>query len=475
MAISHKWQVMIVVSIGTFMATLDAGIVNVALPTIADLFDASLSTLEWVVVAYLLTITTTLLMFGRLSDMTGGKKVYNIGFIIFIIGSALCGLATSALLLVAFRVVQAIGASMIMANAPGIIVKAFPESERGKALGLIGTVVAAGTTVGPALGGLLVGELSWRYIFFINVPIGIAGALMVRSVIQEQEYRRGQSFDFAGGITFMVGMLCVMLGLSKGQDLGWTSSTIVGFFILGAIFFIIFIVVERRTDHPMIELNIFRNRMFTMGNIAGFISYSLMFTAFILPFYVEDILGYKPTEVGLLLTPLPLILSVVSPASGHLSDKIGVRIPTTVGMLIVCTGMLWLSLLSTTSTYIDLVLGLILLGIGQGMFTSPNTSAVMGSVPRSKVGIAGGMISLVRNMGFITGVALCVAIFTNRMDYYTSIVSASSPGSSHKTIFTRSMSDVFKIGAAVSFIGVIITGLRAFYVVRANSQEAKKQ
>lgn len=463
MSLSHKWLVMLAVSIGTFMSTLDSGIVNVALPTIAEIFNASLTTLEWVVVAYLLTITTTLLMFGRLSDMTGGKKVYNIGFIIFIIGSALCGLATSALLLIVFRVVQAIGASMIMANAPGIVVRAFPESERGKALGLVGTVVAAGVTVGPAVGGVLVGQFSWRYIFFINVPIGIAGALMVHRIIPEQEYYRGQSFDFAGGATFLVGMLALMLGLSKGQDIGWTSSTILLLFLISAIFFAAFVHVEKRVAHPMIDLSIFKNRMFTVGNVAGFISYSLMFATFILPFYLQDILGFKPTEVGLLLTPLPLMLSVVSPLSGHLSDKIGVRVPTTIGMLVVSAGMLWLSMLSHASTYLDLVIGLVLLGIGQGLFTSPNTSAVMGSVPRPKLGVAGGMMALVRNMGFIVGVAMCVAIFTNRMDYYTAL--ASNP-SSHSTIFTSSMSDVFKVGAAVAFAGVVISGIRAFYVGR---------
>jgi len=285
----------------------------------------------------------------------------------------------------------------------------------------------------------------------------------VHRIIPEQEYYRGQSFDLAGGATFLVGMLALMLGLSKGQDIGWTSSTILLLFLISAIFFAAFVHVERRVAHPMIDLSIFKNRIFTVGNIAGFISYSLMFATFILPFYLQDILGFKPTEVGLLLTPLPLMLSVVSPLSGHLSDKIGVRVPTTIGMLVVCAGMLWISMLSHASTYLDLVIGLVLLGIGQGLFTSPNTSAVMGSVPRSKLGIAGGMMALVRNMGFIVGVAMCVAIFTNRMDYYTAL--ASNPYT-QSTIFTSSMSDVFKVGAAVAFAGVVISGIRAFYVGR---------
>lgn len=455
----YRWYVLATVSIGTFMATLDSSIVNVALPTISGQLQSDLSTLQWVVTSYLLTISSLLPIFGRTADLIGRKKVYSLGFLIFTLGSVFCGLAENIWFLVGTRVLQAVGASMLMANSAAIITAIFPPRERGKALGLIGTVVALGSLTGPALGGLLIGLTSWRAIFYINLPIGIIGYLAARSILPTDETRKDKErFDFTGATTFTFGMISLLLGVNHGVDWGWVSFPVLFSLGLGLALLILFLITERKVQHPLIDLSLFRNRPFLMGNFSGYLSFVAMFANnMLLPFYLQHILNYSPSQVGLLMTAFPVMLAIVAPLSGHASDKFGPVILTTSGLIITALGLFYFSMLQASAHLYQIVLGSMLLGLGTGMFQSPNNSNVMSSVPPQKLGIAGGINSLVRNLGMVTGIAFSVSLFE-------ALGGVTNPSPKQIGIFMSAYHTVMLVAMAVAIIGAIISLNRKSYV-----------
>lgn len=410
---NYRWYVLATVAMGTFMSTLDSSIVNVALPTISRQLDADLSTLQWVVSAYLLTITSLLPIFGRIADMFGRKRVFALGFVIFTLGSVLCGFAQNIWFLVGTRVLQAVGASMLMSNSAAIITAIFPPKERGRALGLTGTVVALGSLTGPALGGIIISLTSWRSIFFINIPIGIIAYVAVLLILpNDVPSKVKESFDFTGAFTFTFGMLGVLLGITNGEAWGWSSLPVLLSLTLGVTSLVFFVMTERRVQHPMIDLSLFRNRPFLIGNLSGGLSFVAMFANnMLLPFYLQGILNYRSSQVGMMLMVFPMVMAIVAPLSGYASDKFGPMILTTSGLIITALGLFYFSTLPTTASFIQIIPGPILLGLGAGMFQSPNNSSVMSSVPPQKLSIAGGINSLVRNLGMVIGIALSVSLF----------------------------------------------------------------
>lgn len=410
---NYRWFVLATVSIGTFMSTLDSSIVNVALPTISGQLHADLSTLQWTVSAYLLTISSLLPVFGRTADLLGRKKVYSFGFLIFTLGSVLCGLAPNIWFLIGTRVLQAVGAAMLMANSAAIITAIFPFQERGRALGLTGTVVALGSLTGPALGGILIGWVGWRSIFYINLPIGLLGYLAARFILPADTKRpAGDRFDFTGAALFTSGMIGLLLAISNGEDWGWRSMPVVSGIVVGIALLITFVINERKVHHPMIDLSLFRNQPFVIGNLSGWMCFVAMFAnTMLLPFYLQQVLNFSPSQVGLLMTAFPIMMAVVAPLSGHASDKFGPLILTSGGLTISALGLFYYSTLSSTASFYQVIPGALLLGIGAGMFNSPNNSSVMSSVPPQKLGLAGGINSLVRNLGMISGIALSVSLF----------------------------------------------------------------
>ncbi|ODA42839.1 MFS transporter [Desulfosporosinus sp. BG] len=412
----YRWFILATVSIGTFMSTLDSSIVNVALPTISIKLQADLSILQWVVTAYLLTISSLLPVFGRIADLVGRKRVFSIGFLIFTLGSILCGLATNIWFLIGMRVLQALGASMLMANSAALIIANFPPKERGRALGLTGTVVALGSLTGPALGGVLVGLLSWRSIFYINLPIGILGYLAAQIILpQDNPQQNNETFDFVGALFFTLGMISLLFAVSNGQDWGWQTSPILFGLVIGTILLGLFFYTELRVKNPMIHLSLFRIRPFFIGNITGFFSFVAMFAnTMLMPFYLQHVLNYNPTQVGLLMTAFPLMMAITAPISGYASDRIGPIILTTSGLLVTAVGFLYLSTMTIASLYWQIIPGLLLMGLGAGLFQSPNNSSVMSSVPPNKLGVAGGINALVRNVGMVIGIAYSVSLFENR-------------------------------------------------------------
>lgn len=455
---NYRWYVFAAVSIGTFMATLDGSIVNVALPTISGKLFTNLSTVQWVVTAYLLTISSLLPIFGRIADISGRKKIYSFGFIIFTLGSVLCGLSQNIWFLVGMRILQAIGAAMLMSNSAAIIISVFPPQERGKSLGLIGTVVALGSLTGPAVGGLLIGLTSWRAIFYINLPIGIIGYICSSLILPvDQPKKEAESFDYIGAMAFTAGMVFLLMGINNGESWGWSSISIIISLALGIILLILFIFTERKVTHPIIDLSLFKNRPFLIGNISGWLSFVAMFSnTILLPFYLQQVLNFSPSQVGLLMTAFPVTLAIVAPISGHASDKFGPVALTTAGLAIVAIGLFYFSTLTATTSFYQIIPGSLLIGLGSGMFQSPNNSSVMSSVPPQKLGVAGGINSLVRNLGMIIGIAFSVSLFG-------ALGGVNKPSSEQIPTFIFAYHVVMLVAMVVAIIGAIISVNRKGY------------
>jgi EmrB/QacA subfamily drug resistance transporter len=408
---SRKWLVLSAVAMGIFLATIDGSIVNVALPTLSAALGADFATVQWVVLSYLLTITTLLAVVGRLADMYGRKRLYNSGFVVFTVGSLLCGLSPSVGWLIGFRVLQGIGAALILALGLALVTEAFPPQERGRALGIAGSIVSIGIVTGPTLGGVIIENLSWHWIFFVNVPIGILGTYLVWRNIPATRPPGGQAFDFGGAATLCLGLLGILLGLTTGQQEGFTSPQALGLFVFGIFFLLALLYIQRRHPQPIIDPVLFRNRLFTVNLVTGLLVFVGLGSGVLIPFYLETVLGYSVQQVGLLLAVVPIALGIVSPISGVLSDRVGSRPISVLGLAVTLLGYLALSTLSTETTAVGFMLRYVLVGVGVGLFQSPNNSAMMGTAPRERLGVASGLLAMTRNLGQTVGIAVLGALW----------------------------------------------------------------
>jgi EmrB/QacA subfamily drug resistance transporter len=458
----RKWLILTSVSLGSLMATLDGSIVNIALPVIGSDFRIDLTTISWVVVAYLLVIGSLLLPFGRLGELLTFKRVYLTGFALFTLASICCGASPNLAALVAFRVVQGIGAAMIMAMGPAIVAHTFPAAERGKALGLNGVSVAIGLSLGPALGGILTQAATWRAIFLINAPIGLFAIIWAARILPAETPGKDQKFDIQGAALSGLSLFALLLALSEGQQWGWASLVVVGLFVAFVALGGAFILTERRAAFPMIDLAMFRSRPFSAGLASVVVAFAGLFTAtFLLPFFLEQGSGFSPIEAGLLLTPVPITMALVAPLSGIASDRFGPRLPASAGMAIMVLGLLSLTELPVDFALPDLVWRLVLLGIGQGMFMSPNSSAVLGSVPRPRVGTASGTLAQMRVNGQALGIALSGAIVATRLPIHMAELGHGVPTAAMKAgALAGAIHDAFVVAALVCCVGVVTSLIR---------------
>lgn len=408
---SRKWLVMSAVAMGIFLATIDGSIVNVALPTLSTALGADFATVQWVVLSYLLTITTLQAIVGRLADMYGRRLLYSSGFVVFTLGSLLCGLAPTAGWLIGFRVLQGVGAALILALGLAIVTDAFPRGERGRALGVAGSIVSIGIVTGPTLGGLIIENLSWHWIFFVNVPIGIVGVYLSWRYVPAARPPGGQRFDIAGAATLCLALLGILLGLTLAQRQGFTDPEALALFVFGLFFLGAFVLIQRRHPQPIIDPVLFRSRLFTINLITGFVIFLGQGSSVLIPFYLETVLGYSVQQVGLLLAVVPIALGIVAPISGTLSDRLGSRPITVVGLAVTALGYLALSTLTTETTAVGFMLRYVLIGIGIGMFQSPNNSAMMGTAPPERLGVASGLLAITRSLGQTVGLAILGALW----------------------------------------------------------------
>ncbi|MBT3337985.1 MAG: MFS transporter [Anaerolineae bacterium] len=413
---SKKWLVLSAVSMGIFLATIDGSIVNISLPTLVHAFKTDFALVQWVVLSYLLTVTTLVLGVGRLADIYGKKRIYTAGFIVFTLGSVLCGFSPTIQALIGFRVVQAVGASMIMALGMAIVTEAFPGSERGRALGITGTIVSVGIALGPTLGGFIIQNISWRWIFFVNFPIGVLGTWMVTRYVPNFQPAGRQRFDYWGALTLCVTLLSFLIGLTTGQRIGFGELPVIFLLVNALIFLGIFIKLELRLDEPMLDLRLFKNSLFSVSLTTGFIVFvCLSGSILLIPFYAENVLGFNPQQTGMLMAIVPIALGISAPISGILSDRYGTRPITVAGLAMLTVGFILVSGLNAETTALGYVLRFLPVGIGMGMFQSPNNSAIMGAAPRSRLGIASGMLSVTRTLGQTTGIAILGALWAGQV------------------------------------------------------------
>jgi EmrB/QacA subfamily drug resistance transporter len=413
----RKWFVMAAVATGTFLGTIDGSIVNIALPVLEKEFVTQFSVVQWVVLSYMLTVATLMLAVGRLADIFGKKGLYLAGFSIFTIGSGLCGLANTAPQLIAFRVIQAIGAAMITALGTAILTEAFPPQERGKALGIGGTMVSIGLISGPTLGGLILGALSWHWIFFVNLPVGLAGILLVIRYVPRTPAAGRERFEFPGAASLFTGMLAFLLALTLGQDRGFGSPVVLALMGLSLGAFFLFYWIETHTPQPIIDLSLFSNRLFSINLVTGFITFiCIAGMVLLMPFFLQNVLHFQPRAAGLLLSVFPLSMGIVAPLAGSLSDRFGTRRLTAVGLGVLLLGYLSVSTLSSETEAPGYILRFLLIGLGMGFFQSPNNSAIMGNAPPGRLGVASGLLALTRTVGQTTGIALIGAVWASRVN-----------------------------------------------------------
>lgn len=440
------------------MGTLDVSIVNISFPRLTKVFETEPSVVLWVTVVYLLVSTGLMLIVGRMGDVFGRKKVYILGFALFTIGLVLCSLSQSILQLILSRIVQGVGSAMIMALSIAIVTAAFPDQERGKALGILGAVLSAGILTGPVLGGFLLDIFDWRSIFYTRVPVGIIGLVVAWILLREQrDSNISSKFDLWGAATLFGSLSCLLLFFNLGGRLGFTSPLVLILVSSTVILLVLFVMQERRTEQPMVDLNLFKNILFAGGNISlGIMALALSAQIFLMPFYLIDGVGYSALETGLLLTTASLITLVIAPLSGWLSDKVGSRLLCTVGMALICLSLFLFSGLSAESSSADILLRLVVFGIGLGVFISPNSSSIMGAVPRDRLGTASALMNTVRQIGMSSGMAIAGAIFTSRQFFHAAQLAHDNlePLMLYKLSLVGGFQDTLLIAAIVCSIGI---------------------
>jgi EmrB/QacA subfamily drug resistance transporter len=471
----NKWAILAVAAVGTFMATLDSSIVNISLPAIAHNFNVPLNgAIEWVVIAYLVATAAIMLTAGRLADMIGRKIVWIVGLIIFTVSSACCGLSPTLTFLIIARAVQGLGGALIMAVGPAMITGAFLPQERGKALGLNAIVVSLGISVGPVLGGFLTGAFSWRWIFYVNVPVGIIGFIATLIVLKGRSQRKATKFDPLGALLLAVGLACITAALSFGQEFGWVSPVILGLLIMGIIALVALPFVEMHVSTPVIVLSLLKNRVFTSATLSLLLGTLALFAvSFMMPFYLEDLKGFPTQLSGLLLTPMPLAIACIAPFSGTLADRIGTRWLAAGGLAIACLGLVLISFLNEHSSIFDICWRLFLTGAGQAIFQSPNNSALLGSAPKQHQGSASGFLATSRVVGQSISIALAGAVFAGLGGATAGAILAANTVSARtvelQQTFDKSFHAAFIVCAGVAAIGILTSLVRGNDTHRARA------
>jgi EmrB/QacA subfamily drug resistance transporter len=463
----YQWVVLSVTTVGIFMAGLDTRIVLIGLPTIAESLHADLETLLWVTQGYQFALTIGLLALGRMTDIFGRVKIYNLGFAIFTLGSGLCVFAQSGEQLVLSRVVQGIGGAMLITNSAALITDATPSQELGFALGVNQIALTLGAVLGLTVGGVLIETAGWRTIFLLNVPVGMFGTLWAHSRLREVWKKTVHPrFDYLGLVLFTTGLTSLLLVISFATMNAIGSLEAAALYLTSLIAFSLFIRFESHRDEPLLDLRLFRIRLFSAGNLSQLL-YSLGFgsLSLIIVLYLQLVRGYDALTAGLLFLPLDLAFVTVGPISGKLSDQYGTRTLATLGMGVASLGYILLTfLLGLETPIIQVEIILVVIGIGMGLFSSPNISAVMGSVPAQRRGVASAIRATLFNTGNVVSVGLVAFIITTAIPY--SVVSSIIVGGyisltpEDAVGFVAGISRAFIVAAAITLTGMFASSLR---------------
>lgn len=454
--IKNKNLTMILIGIGIviFMSTLDSSIVTVALPVLSKALSTNMSLINWVVTMYLIVMSSTLMIFGKLGDKYGKIKFFKWGTLLFVVSSALCALSVSWLTLIISRSLQAIGAAMTMATSNGIIVEVFPDSRRGQALGWMGSFVSLGGIIGPSIGGILLNFFPWHIIFWLNVPIGIIAIFLLFKYLPsnlDQKYT-SQGFDLTGSVLLVVGFTSMFVGILLSQQLGWADWRILTMTIVGLILLIILYRYETKQNEPILPVNLFKNKWFTMQLLACFMVFIIdFFFDVIAPFYLQNARGFSPLFSGFFLLIFPVVQLFVAPISGNLADKHDPFKITLIGLTIISFGQIFYVISGLNNTVLIFAVGAALAGLGNGLFHSPNNVLVMSNVSQKDYGSAGSVYSLARTVGMVVGSAMSTTLLFGSM----SILDGSRVKSyipSKPQLFIDGMHITFGLSCAISVI-----------------------
>lgn len=467
---NYKWWVFASVALGLFLTVTDQSGVNIALPRIAEYFGADLPTAQWIALGFTLSTSIMFMPVGRLSDIFGRANVFMLGFGIFVVAAALGGTAVAFPVLIAAKLIQGVGVAGIEANGMAMVADIFPEKERGKAIGFYMSIIGAGAVGGPVIGGTLVSLLGWRSIYAASGCVGIIALLLAavvlrRGVSEDSGQTAKTSFDWTGAGLSAIVLVSFLLSITNGHKLGWGSPAILGGFGAAATALAIFIWWEGKAEAPMLDLSFFRSKVFTLGVSARFLSFlagSAVY--FIMPFYLVQGLGMEPSRAGLLMVPGSIAIAVWGPLSGRLSDKIGTRWLTVAGMALATAGMLMFASLDENSSTVRVIISIAIEGTGIGLFSSPNTSAIMTAIDSRKFSVASAFLNLVRTSAGLSGIAIFTAIvvFTMASQGFAPDLSAVSEvgGDAIRLVFIEGMSRAFLAAAAVMFAAMVVSVLR---------------
>ncbi len=449
---------------------MDQGSIIVALPTIADHFETDLPTVQWVMVVYALTISALLLPMGRLSDLVGRKKVYVAGFVVFLLGAVLAGFSTDVKFLITARLIQGVGSAMTQGTGLAIVTSAFPNSERGKVMGLYLSVVGMGSICGSPLGGFLVDALSWRWVFYSTVgtsAVATLASLIILDGRQVSEDGRRSRFDWPGAALSTGTLVAFLMAMTNGPRIGWTSPYVIVAEFLFIALLGTFIWWELRIPSPMLDLRLFKSKLFSLGVAAGFICFvGSTPVRFLMPFYLQKVLEYSPGKIGLILIPVSLCMIITGPVSGRLSDRYGWRIFNVGGMILTASGLFILSRVTEDSHLGMVMVAMMLQNAGMGMFDTTNNSSIMGVVTRERYGVVAGLLNLVRNSANVTGIAMAIAMVTAVMasmghpPTLQAVVDATGRDTEVIGAFTSGLRTVYLVMGSLILVGMVVSYLK---------------
>ncbi len=464
---NRKWLTLGAVTFALFMIMLDNTVVNVALPSIQSDLGVGISELEWIVNAYALTFAVLMLSGGKLADLYGRKRIFLVGLLVFSLSSLACGLATSGGMLIGARAVQGAGAALMMPATLGIISATFELRERGMAFGIWAGVSAMALALGPIVGGVLAEHADWSWIFFINVPVGIVGIVAGWLVIRESRDTSAiQRLDLPGLVTSGVALFALTFGLIEANNYGWTSPTILALFGVAAVGLALFVVLEHRQRAPMLDLSLFRNPTFAGANATAMLVTLAMFGVFFfMSLYVQQILGYSPVQAGAIFLPMTILIILVAPIAGKLSDRVGSRWLMAGGMTLVACSLVLFSRLGLDSGFWDMFPPLVLGGLGMALTMTPMTAAAMGAVPVAKAGVGSGVLNTFRQVGGALGIAVMGAILTLQS------TRALEHGATRPEAFLDGFQLSLEVAAVIAFCGAIVAAATIRRVGEAHASE----
>jgi EmrB/QacA subfamily drug resistance transporter len=462
--INYKWIACIVVCLVTFMIALDEGAVRIILPQLGSELGARTDDIVWVWLIYLLVGAGLVLTLGRLGDAFGRKRIYVGGMVLFTIGLSLSAAAPGLVSLIGVRALQAVGAAMALAMGNAILTASFPADERGRALGILAAVVSLGLLTGPAAGGALLDWLGWRAVFYVRIPICVLAVVMAIPLLRnEPPERKYKGFDYAGALAVFIGLAAGLLAINRGQSLGWASPIVIGLFALGVAMLVAFVLIEKRSVDPVLDLSLFGNRVFGAANAAHSLFYiSTIALRFALPFFLIQALQLPATTSGLLLGLVEGVRGVISPFSGRLSDKVGSWVLVTAGMVIVTAGTIPMLLWTSGVTVLGLLPLLTVVGIGMGLVVAPIQSTIMGAAPKSQLGTASAMVATTRQVGSSLGLAIAGTAFIQAKVAAESALTAQ--GMAAQAVAVESTMAGFQavlwVAAGMAALGVLVLLLR---------------